>query len=258
VTGTGPWNWSCVGENGGTTASCSANIATVVNAWLNPPTPTVIVEKPFILNVYANSNGLTLGSYDFLIKYESGKFIINYAQSVADCNKEVVCPGSDGWSNYTVTNAPSSVVENGITYGTIRVRGLDATGTGPGSSLNLLKVYFKTQATPGTTVVSLTINELLSIQNNAIGAQDSAGGNSTIKISPGLCGDADGNVSVNIVDALAVARKVAGLPPPPTVNTLLADVDKSGTISIVDALHIARYAVGLVTPPEVCVIGTAL
>jgi hypothetical protein len=119
-------------------------------------------------------------------------------------------------------------------------------------------VYFKTQAIPGTSIVSLAINELLSIQNNPIGTQNSAGGSSIIKISPGLCGDADGNGVVNIVDALAVARKVAGLPPPPTVNTLLADVDKNGTISIVDALHIARYAVGLVTPPEVCVIGTAL
>jgi hypothetical protein len=73
-----------------------------------------------------------------------------------------------------------------------------------------------------------------------------------------LCGDANGDVMVNIIDALAVARKVAGLPPPPTIETTWADVDKSGTISIVDALHIARYSVGLVTPPEVCVIGTAL
>jgi 2',3'-cyclic-nucleotide 2'-phosphodiesterase (5'-nucleotidase family) len=28
VTGTGPWNWSCAGANGGTTASCSANLST--------------------------------------------------------------------------------------------------------------------------------------------------------------------------------------------------------------------------------------
>jgi hypothetical protein len=62
-----------------------------------------------------------------------------------------------------------------------------------------------------------------------------------------LCGDADGNGSVTIVDALAVARHVAGLSPPPTVNPAAADVNGDG-VNIVDALLIARYVAGLDVP----------
>lgn len=62
--------------------------------------------------------------------------------------------------------------------------------------------------------------------------------------APFLCGDADGNSVVNIVDALAVARKVVNLPPPPAV-TEMADVDSNGQIAVADALNIAKFAIGL-------------
>lgn len=74
----------------------------------------------------------------------------------------------------------------------------------------------------------------------------------------GICGDADGNNVVNIVDALAVARNVVGLPPPPLVDVVLADVNENGNVDINDALFIARYEVGLLLPPEACVIGEEL
>jgi len=57
-------------------------------------------------------------------------------------------------------------------------------------------------------------------------------------------GDADGNGTMNIVDALFVARSAAGL----TVGTFYpaaADVNCDGTVNIVDALFIARKAAGL-------------
>jgi hypothetical protein len=42
VTGTGPWNWTCAGSNGGTTANCSANFKINFSGFLaplnNPPT----------------------------------------------------------------------------------------------------------------------------------------------------------------------------------------------------------------------------
>ena len=50
---------------------------------------------------------------------------------------------------------------------------------------------------------------------------------------------------MNIIDALAVARSVAGLPPPPTVDPAAADVNGDGVVNIIDALLIARFVAGL-------------
>jgi hypothetical protein len=326
VTGTGPWTWTCSGTNGGSNASCAANIATYTvtpsagsggtvspntaqtvnygaaksftvtanngytrnnavggtcpqgtwagnfwttgaiianctvsfsftpiqtnpNAWLNPPSPKVIIERPFALDVIVNSGGRVVGNYDFLLSYDVNKLGIDFSQ----CNGDGVCVGNDGWNNFSVFH--NTTIVNGAIYGTINIYGTDATGSGPGNDLQLLKVYFKAKDVIGSVPVNLTIQALRSTSGYPIGT---VANGATVNVSPALCGDANGDVMVNIIDALAVARKVAGLPPPPTIETTWADVDKSGTISIVDALHIARYSVGLVTPPEVCVIGTAL
>lgn len=60
-----------------------------------------------------------------------------------------------------------------------------------------------------------------------------------------LCGDSDTNNRVNIVDALAIARYVVNLPPPPAINMYAADVDRDGQVTITDALLIAKRSVGL-------------
>jgi hypothetical protein len=73
---------------------------------------------------------------------------------------------------------------------------------------------------------------------------DGSAKGATVNVINYECGDADGNGFVNIVDALAVARKVATLPPPPTVGPA-ADVNGDGLTSIGDAMNIARYSVGL-------------
>jgi hypothetical protein len=61
-----------------------------------------------------------------------------------------------------------------------------------------------------------------------------------------LLGDVDGNNTIDIIDALQVARYYVGL-----INTFTmpqnADVDANGTVDIVDALYIARFYVGLIT-----------
>jgi len=77
-------------------------------------------------------------------------------------------------------------------------------------------------------------------------ATDSAGNTATAQrnIIYIVVGDPDGNGTMNIVDALLVARHSAGL----TVGIFYvegADVNCDGTVNIVDALFIARKAAGL-------------
>jgi hypothetical protein len=57
-------------------------------------------------------------------------------------------------------------------------------------------------------------------------------------------GDVNGNLSVDIVDALVVAQYYVGLNPS-SFQACAADVNQNGTIDIVDALLIARCYVGL-------------
>ena len=62
-----------------------------------------------------------------------------------------------------------------------------------------------------------------------------------------LTGDADGNGTVNIVDALQVSRYDARLIDIGDFRFDLSDVDGSGDVSIVDALQIARFDARLIT-----------
>jgi mannan endo-1,4-beta-mannosidase len=61
-------------------------------------------------------------------------------------------------------------------------------------------------------------------------------------------GDANGNGSVEITDALAVAQKAAGMNPNP-FNSAQADANCDNVVNINDALLIARYCAGLVSVP---------
>lgn len=59
-----------------------------------------------------------------------------------------------------------------------------------------------------------------------------------------LCGDADNNAAVTIVDALTVVRHIIGILPALLFNDA-ADVDSNDQITIEDALNIAKYSIGL-------------
>jgi endo-1,3-1,4-beta-glycanase ExoK len=61
----------------------------------------------------------------------------------------------------------------------------------------------------------------------------------------GRMGDVNGDGSVNIVDALLIAKHYVGLNPS-GFNPAFADVDCRDGINIVDALLVAKYYVGLI------------
>jgi endoglucanase len=65
----------------------------------------------------------------------------------------------------------------------------------------------------------------------------------TSSINPTSLGDANGDGSVTIVDALLVAQYSVGLSV--TINLANADVNGDGSVNIVDALRIAQLSVGL-------------
>ena len=67
----------------------------------------------------------------------------------------------------------------------------------------------------------------------------------TLASPTGAKGDANGNGSIDIVDALLVAQYYVGLNPSGFVSAN-ADVNCNGLIDIVDALMIAQYYVGLI------------
>jgi len=121
-------------------------------------------------------------------------------------------------------------------------------------------IYSATPVAISATKAGLACNTAYNFRAQAVNSTGTGYGvNQTFTTSScSLCGDADGNGMVNIVYALAVARKVLGLPPPPTIDVVLADVNTDGNVDINDALQIARYSVGLLLPPEVCKIGQPL
>ena len=64
----------------------------------------------------------------------------------------------------------------------------------------------------------------------------------------GKKGDANGDGTVNINDALVIAQRSAGMSPNP-FNTTLADANCDNVVNINDALIVARYSAGLAAAP---------
>jgi hypothetical protein len=219
-----------------TTAAC------VVNSWLYPANLIVTKNQPFALDVIAKSDGVSIGNYEFVLTIDPNVLRLDTTY----CNQGI-CPGTSALTN--------NIVYANTTTGVVSIIGQGGE-TPSGNDLQLLKIHFKSRLTPGLTPISLVTNKLATLDGDTIGL---GARGATVAVSPGLCGDADGNNAVNIVDALAIARKLVGLPPPPTIDEVLADVNvnKDG-VSIADALQIARYSIGLLLPPEVCKIGQPL
>lgn len=234
VTGTCPQgNWDGnVWTTGIISADCTVNFNFVPvnpNSWFYPVNPLVLKGKPFTLDVHINTDNILVGSYSFNIAFDKTKLFVDTTQ----CDHGI-CPGTGALASMTVA------VDNN--NGSIKLAGFDSVGQGPSNDLQIAIIHFVARQVTGTTAINLIATELTDPIGDSIGLGTKG---ATVSISPCLCGDADGTGAVNIIDALAIARKVVGLPPPPSVNNNCGDVDRNGVASIVDAMHIARHSVGL-------------
>lgn len=227
-------------------------IPTEVNpdAWLYQPAPIVLVGKPFTQDIHINTKGGVVAAYEFVITFDPSKVLVDtmYQNAAGTCDQGV-CPGAFALSGAFVTTNNSA--------GTINLAAFDAEGTGPSNDLQVVQIHFIARNAPGIVPIDLTVNDLSDQLGDKIGNLGGRGSN--VSISFGLCGDSDGTGFVNIVDALSIARKSVGLPPPPTINTILADVNRDVRVVATDAMHIARYSVGLVIGAvNACEIGQPL
>src|SRR5688572_12742575 len=58
-----------------------------------------------------------------------------------------------------------------------------------------------------------------------------------------VCGDADGNGSVSVLDGVQTLREAAGLDS--VCTTAACDVDGNGSVSVTDGVNVLRKAAGL-------------
>ena len=195
--------------------------------WLVPS--VVTANTDFDLHFHVNSESENVGAFDITITFDPDLVQVDTSKGTNGID-----PGADALAN----NNANPDNENG----SIHITGMDQTGVGPDSDLDLLTIHFKSLENIGTTNIGLTVTTLSN--TNGVDRGPFVGQGSTVTISTIKIGDATGDGDVNIIDALFVARHVVGLPVN-NFNEDAVDVNCDGQINIVDALFIARKAVSL-------------
>jgi aryl-phospho-beta-D-glucosidase BglC (GH1 family) len=237
--------WSdCVnGGTGGTTAPTTppTNTATPTTPPTNTTTPTVTNPPTGNCNVSfspANSTQGVNSTFDIAIVVNSG------SQNVAAYGFEVVYNGSvinaidanEGAQGYLAASNLSS-------SGVASVTGFDASGTGPGSSVELVVITFEA-INEGDSTLTLNVDQLVDSDTNTVG--DACGNSGSVTVSDVSTGDTNGDGIVDIIDALLTAQYYVNLNPA-NFNPGAADANCDGTIDIIDALLIAQYYVSLIS-----------
>ena len=157
-------------------------------------------------------------------------FEITYSASLL--NAVDVTAGSDGYvAAFNISND-----------GVVSVSGFDASGVGPGSSLEMLVITFEAEA-QGNASLNISVDSLVDASTNTVGA--ACGTSGSVTISDVNIGDTNGSGSIDIIDALLTAQYYVGLNPS-GFNAGAADANCDGSITIIDALLIAQYYVGLI------------
>ena len=171
--------------------------------------------------------------------------------------------------SFDVTWDPSRVTYSAATAGTFGQVVINESGTAAGrlsvglsnptgttTSFDAVTIDFAAGATEGLTSILPTVvaagNEA---GTNIVALVRSEAFNLCISAGAGLWGDANGDGTVNIIDAQQIARFSVGLSVAnPALVLALGDVNADGQVNIIDAQQVARFSVGLSASPR---IGTA-
>ena len=212
VSGSGPWTWSCTGSNGGTTASCSANLQGQSNCSDIYPNPIISLSK--IEEYSVGSNQYTRYSLNVNNYTVFPDALFAAAPDLPPCGLNnnssrtwvEIYNGEDNSYIYGFCGLSSSADMNGIWFST-------AKGSPPPKS-----IYIKLN--DRLCNISYTSN-LLNIQ-----------------------GDINGDGTVNLADAILAIQIISGIPPAVTVKKE-ADVNGDNKIGIEEAIYILQFIAGL-------------
>jgi hypothetical protein len=140
--------------------------------------------------------------------------------------------GADGFLAAANTDNPGEIVASGF----------DASGTGPGSNLQVLVITFNANA-KGTSTLGLYVDQLVDSGTNPVGTV--CGNDGSVEVTDVTLGDVNGDGVIDIIDALLTAQYYVDLDPAGFIPEN-ADTNCDGTIDIIDALLIAQYYVELI------------
>jgi len=198
------------------------------NAWLQPTTQSARINAAFALDLRLDSRSSKVGAYNVRLTFDASRLQVDTTQG-----DQGVSRGSGGIA--------TNIVNTNNTTGVIQATGFDVSGSAPGADLQFLVIHFVARQVTGSTDIALQVTTLADPTGQSIGT--SARG-ASVNVVAVLCGDANADSQVSIIDALWVARQVAGLQPTP-FEPLGADVTADGQVTIIDALMIARQVAGL-------------
>jgi len=199
--------------------------ATIIFSPLDPYHPRI--ADTLVSSIMVNTGNQELAAYSMDILHDHNLFC--YDDSVGSSG---IVAGEDGF--YTAVN--------GCATGTFSVAAIDENGIGPGDALHLIDMHL-IPIDEGASEITIRINNLVDENTYTVGNPSA----NTLQVDIDKCtmGDINNDSTVDIIDALLVARYYVGLNPV-LLKYACADVNRDGYITIVDALLIARFYVGLI------------
>ncbi len=150
-----------------TIAFISSVYASAGDVWIYPSSKTVNTNTYFDLEVRVNSGLKKLGAYSFTITYNISLLNVDTSKGTSG-----VDPGPDGFISAVNTNNAAGILS---------VNGFNVNGTGPGSSLRVLTIHFKSLFLFGTAPIGLSVSTLTDETGITIGTPSGTGGTVSVQ-----------------------------------------------------------------------------